>query len=118
LRFPAGCAHLASTNFGLFPAAYFARMKAPARPSHALADKMPAIEATVPLQQSLDNAYRRIRENAYLQWQRHFAHQFDPSDECVSVRIAAHSTKNLSLPGSAIFSTPPDQTPAATAMFT
>jgi len=77
-------------------------MKKPARVRHALERQIAQFEEIAGLQRALDNGYRRMRETAHREWQRYFAGQSHPSDECVTVRIRASEAEKGSFPGAAI----------------
>src|SRR6266404_8579966 len=77
-------------------------MKKPAPVRHALERQMAQFEAIAGLQRALDNGYRRVRETAHREWQRYFAGQSHPSDECVTVRIKTSEAEKRSLPGTAV----------------
>jgi hypothetical protein len=78
-------------------------MKKPA-PVHQESERQTAqSEIIARLRHALDNSYRRVREAARREWERHFTDKFDPSDACVTVRIRrAAEEKRPSLPGAAI----------------
>jgi hypothetical protein len=51
-------------------------------------------DAVEGLRQALDFSYRRMRELARRNWERHFAGTFDPSDSCVTVRCSGFLRKS------------------------
>jgi len=53
------------------------------------------------LRQALDMKYSSLRETARKQWERNFPGK-DPSDSCVSVRVASGDPPRLSLPTAGI----------------
>ena len=64
----------------------------------SIQDEATKIDVVVGLQRALDNSFRRLRENARAQWEKHFA-AADPSDACVTVRIStAIDTKSSATP--------------------
>jgi hypothetical protein len=46
---------------------------------------------TVGLHRAIDNNFKRLVENARVQWERNFAGK-DPSDACVTVRVTTSET--------------------------
>jgi hypothetical protein len=70
---------------------------------HGTERQMGQSEIIAGLRRALDNSYRRVREAARREWERHFAGKFDPSDACVTVRVLrVAEEKRPSLPGAAI----------------
>lgn len=65
--------------------------------------QMAQSEIIAGLRRALDNSYRRVREAARREWERHFGGKFDPTDACVTVRIfRTAGQERPSLPGAAI----------------
>jgi hypothetical protein len=61
------------------------------------------LDAAETLRKALDASYRRFRDTARQNWERHFAKFQDPSDSCVTVRCSgflppAQTSSNFSLP--------------------